>query len=204
MDNEKSLKEVEKVLTKGSKFTIKSIEEFNKSIDHVIQLIMDSYTLYKIKSFSTSVFISIAVIEEVGKIHMGIYINNVVETKKDSLRDHKTKEIIGSNYTICMGERLQKAIGKEKIEEIYRLSYDGTLKDLREKALYCDREEDDFVTPSECISEDFSKNILLFAIESFDDNLVGYSEYSIGKSKSMDEIFIEISKKDKKSVNLNL
>lgn len=125
---------------------------------------------------------------------MGIYVKSSIgkKIKKDPLRNHTTKQIIGSNYTICMGERLQKAIGSEEIEEIFRLSYSGELKDLREKALYCDREADNFVIPSECISEDFARKLLLFAIESFDDNLVGYSNYSIEKSKNTDEIFEEI------------
>lgn len=40
---------------------------------HVVKLIKDAYELYKLKSFSTSVFLAIAIIEEVGKIHMGIF-----------------------------------------------------------------------------------------------------------------------------------
>lgn len=43
--------------------------------------------------------------------------------------------------------------------------------------------------PHECIDKQFSKDILLLAIESFDDNLVGYTKYSIERSKITDEIF---------------
>lgn len=133
MDNEKSINEVEKVMSQMSGFTINSTKEFDRSIDHITQLIMDTYTLYKMKSFSTSVFLSITVIEEVGKINMGIYVKGSTgeKIKKDPLRNHTTKQIIGSNYTICMGERLQKAIGMEEIKEIFRLSYSGELKDLK-------------------------------------------------------------------------
>lgn len=195
MDDKKSIDEVEKVLDKTSRFTINSTEEFNKSIDHVVQLILDSSMLYKAKSFSTSAFLSIAIIEEVAKIHMSLYIKNDETTKigKDPLRNHKSKQIIGSNYTITLGERLQKAIGENEINEIFQLVYSGGMKDLREKALYCDRESDSFVTPSEIISEEFSRKLLLFAIESFDDNLVGYSDHSIEKSKQTDGIFEDIS-----------
>ncbi len=38
-----------------------------------------------------------------------------------------------------------------------------------------------------------SRALLLFAIESFDDNLVGYTEYSMNISQKTDEIFEEIS-----------
>lgn len=196
MDSKNSIDEVKKSLNKTSRFTINSTEEFNRSIDHIIQLIEDSYTLYKMKSFSTSAFISIAIIEEVAKIHMGLYIKDATEIKKnkDPLRNHISKQIIGSNYTISFGERLKNAIGMNEIDVIFRIVYSGELKDLREKALYCDREMDRFIIPSECISEDFSRKLLLFAIESFDDNLVGYSNYSIEESKRTDEIFEEISK----------
>lgn len=55
--------------------------------------------------------------------------------------------------------------------------------------LYCSYEEDNRIIPGEYIDEHFSRDILLFAIEFFDDNLVGYSSCSIEKSKITDEIF---------------
>lgn len=103
IDEYKSIQEVEKVLEGESNFFVKTQEQFNRCIDHIFQLITDAYTLYTNNAFPSSVFLSIAVIEEVAKIHMGIYIKPSNEyTKKDKLRDHKTKEIIGVNYTVCI------------------------------------------------------------------------------------------------------
>lgn len=78
-----------------------------------------------------------------------------------------------------MGERLQKAIGIDNIEKIFELSYNGQLKDMRENAIYCDFDARKIIVPEEQINEEFARQILLFAIESFDDNLVGFSDYSI-------------------------
>lgn len=57
---------------------------------------------------------------------MGLFVkspNKEEKVKKDLLRYHKTKEIIDSNYSIKMGERLQSAMGLDQIEKIMELSY---------------------------------------------------------------------------------
>ncbi|GAA3721397.1 hypothetical protein GCM10022378_09370 [Salinicoccus jeotgali] len=193
MDKDKSLKEFERSLSKASNFKIESVEDFNECVDHVIRLVKDSFMLFQMKSFSTSLFLSIAIIEEVGKIHVGLFNTRQAEVKRDPLRDHKRKQIMGSNYTISMGDRLVNAIGMERLEEIYSMSYSGQLKDLREKSIYCDYEGDGLIIPHEYINEQFSKDILLFAIESFDDNLVGYTRHSMERSKITDKIFENLS-----------
>lgn len=180
IDKEKSIYTLEQTLGGKSNFSITSKDQFNKCVEHICQLISDAYTLFTNDSFSSSVFLSIAVIEEVAKVHTGIYIEYSGENvKKDKLRDHKTKEIIGLNYTICYGERIKNAIDNKQLEEIFQMSYSGELKSLREKAIYCEYKDGSIIVPESVINKQFSKNILLVAIESFDDNLVGYSDYSI-------------------------
>ena len=82
MDKDKSIKEVERTLSRESNFKIES-KDFNKCVDHIIQLVKDSLMLFQMKSFSTSLFLSIAVIEEVGKIHVGLFTTRKNEVKKD-------------------------------------------------------------------------------------------------------------------------
>lgn len=195
IDKYKSILEVENVLSAKSNFIIKSESELNKCIDYIIQLITDAYTLYNSDAFPSSVFLSIAVIEEVAKVHMGIFVTESTEyVKKDKLRDHRTKEIIGINYTICMGERITKAMSKKELEDIFELAYSGKMKELREKSIYCECKDGKIVSPNEIISKDFSRNMLLFAIESFDDNLVGYTDYSIQASKKTDILFNKVAR----------
>lgn len=195
IDEYKSIQMVEKVLDGESNFYIRGTGEFNKCVKHIYSLINDAYVLYIHGAFSSAVFLSIAIIEEVAKIHMGIFVKHSEEyVKKDKLKDHKTKEIIGVNYTISMGRRLQEAIGTANLEEIYELAYSGKLKELREKSIYCECTSGEIVTPNEIITKEFSRSILLFAIESFDDNLVGYTQYSMDISEKTDELFEKIVK----------
>lgn len=194
IDKYESMKTVIDVLQGESNFTVRNEKEFNLVFDHIINLIKDAYILYENESFSSSVFFSIAIIEEVAKLHMGMFIRKSNKyVKKDKLRDHKTKEKIGVNYTISLGKRLNEAIEKEEIEKIYKLAYSGELKLLREKSIYSER-NNEITIPQNVINKKFARSLLLFAIESFDDNLVGYTEYTIIKSKIVDEIFETVSK----------
>jgi len=75
--------------------------------------------------------------------------------------------------------------------KIFQFIYSGELKDLREQVIYCDRKNNNIVTPKDLITQELARNLLLFAIESFDDNLVGWTNYSIELSKKTD-LFFEI------------
>lgn len=142
------------------------------------------------KSFTTVVFLAVTVIEEVAKVHMGLFCDYADErVKKDPLRNHKSKQIIGSNYTIGMGSRLGEAMGKDRLEEMFELSYNGNLLELRENSIYCNKKEKEIKVTNEIIEEILSRDILLFAIESFHDSLVEYSICSMEKSKITEEIF---------------
>ena len=192
VDKDFSFDKIESILNGTSNFYISSNEELNKCLDHVVQLISDSYVLYINNSYTSSSFLTISVLEEVGKIQMGIFIKGSDSyVRKDKLRDHKSKQIVGASYTICMGERIKNAISNENLEKIFKFIYSGELKDLREKVIYCDRKNNSIVTPKDLITQEFARNLLLFAIESFDDNLVGWTNYSIELSKKTD-LFFEI------------
>lgn len=202
IDVYKSIQEVDKILKEESNFFVKTEEQFNRCIDHIFQLITDAYTLYINNAFSSSLFLSIAIIEEVAKVHMGMYLKPSNENiKKDKLRNHKTKEIIGTNYTICMEERIKRAIEEDRLEKIFEMAYSGELKNMREKSIYCECKDGEVVIPNDVINKEFSKNMLLFAIESFDDNLVGYTDYSIRVSEKSDIVFENVATSIEKELN---
>ena len=92
-----------------------------------------------------------------------------------------------------MGERLKNAIGMDELKKIYDLAYSGEMKNLRETSIYCDRRDDTIVIPSDIIDKEFARSLLLFAIESFDDNLVGYTNHSMDISNKTDELFDTIA-----------
>lgn len=47
--------------------------------------------------------------------------------------------------------------------------------------------------PDDVVNQALSKNMLLFAIESFDDNLAGYTDYSIRILEKTDVIFKKVA-----------
>jgi|GEM_PF-454224 len=118
VDKDFSFDKIESILNGTSNFYISSKEELNKCLDHVVQLISDSYVLYINNSYTSSSFLAISVLEEVGKIQMGIFIKGSDSyVRKDKLRNHKSKQIVGASYTICMGERIKNAISNENLEK---------------------------------------------------------------------------------------
>lgn len=180
---------------KESKFSLKSANDLNKCIDHIVGLIRDAYQLYINESFATSTFISITIIEEVGKAHIGMFIkeNKDIKRGKDPLRNHKIKHAFGTLPTVKMGGRLNKAIGDEMIDEIFKNAETGDLISLRESSLYSDIIEDTLVVPSEKISKEQSRGFLLYAIECFDDSLVGYTNHSFEISEETDDFFDKLA-----------
>ena len=194
VDEDIAIRAVESVLEKGSKFSIASAEDFNRCVDHIVGLLNDAALLYRFGSYATSAFMSIAAIEEAGKSEMGLYIKQRVgkKVKKDLLCDHKKKETVAVMPTVAMGQRLVDALGNERTEELYRLTYSGDLKRLREDALYWDIKNGRLELPEEVVDKAFARDLLLFSIEVFDDRLVGYTHYSIEVSRATDKLFREI------------
>ena len=89
-----TLEKIEEILKTGSKFRIGNIDGFNRCVYHICNLIKDSYNLYKNESYSTSLFLSITIIEEVGKTYMGSCVRDPKEIeddlKKSNLMESKT------------------------------------------------------------------------------------------------------------------
>lgn len=116
-------------------------------------------------------------------------------TKPERIREiikNTMGKITGCNFTVTMSERLINAIGIVAIEKICNEAYSGKMKGTREQAFYFSRRDGRIVIPNELYNQEDTKNILLFVIDSFDGNLVGYTDYSIEKSKEADSIFDEI------------
>lgn len=195
MDTERSIHEVEKTFSYESGLYIEGKDELNECIGHIVGLLTDSMLLFDRGSYARSVFISITVIEEVGKTQIDLFVrkSSTEHVKHDPLRDHKAKQIIGTNYTVSMGQRLVDAIGPKMLEHIYSLSHEGKLKIMRERMLYWDRDSTGLVLPEKKVDRVFARALLLFAIESFDDNLVGWTNHSMDISNETDKMFEDLA-----------
>lgn len=192
MSEETSTELFSDLISDGIDIKLQGPEQYNKGLFHIYKLIEESSMLYKKESYSTSVFLSITVIEEVPKLHLRLFARRNIG-KKDPLRDHKTKHILGTNHTISMGTRLQEAIGNEAMALIFEEARNKKIASLRESALYFETDDDLVISPREVISREKAREMLLFAIESFDDNLVGFTNYSLEISRKTDKIFREIA-----------
>lgn len=171
---------------------------FDKCVKHIGTLIQDAYLLYKNGSFATSAFLSITTIEEVGKTHIALFIrkDDTVKRANDPLLNHRSKHAFGTVPTIKMGSRLNDAISDKMIDKIVKDAETGTLRELREDALYSDMGPEGVIIPSDTIDKKLSRALLLFAIECYDDSLVGYSNYTGVVEEIADKIFEDV-KNDK-------
>ncbi len=89
-----------------------------------------------------------------------------------------------------MGSRLQKAIGEPRMQELIELARSGRFKPIREGALYIEKHDGRLQVPSRTVTRDLARELLLFAVEAFDDALVGYTNHSYELGKITDQIFV--------------
>ena len=175
---------------------IRGVEEFNLGCDHIVGLIEDAFLLFKKRSFSTSLFLSITIIEETAKTNFGMFYSgqsSQKSPKRNIFLKHKSKHLLATLPTVLMGDRLKKAVDENILNDFFERLNAGDVVALREKSLYCDREDGEYKSPRKLIAESDARNFLLLAIEIFDDALVGFSEHSFLLSKKTDQIFQKLA-----------
>lgn len=178
-------------------FNIKDTSDFNNSIDHIVGLLTDSFTLIKQNSYGSAVFLAITAMEETAKTHYALYMkhNLSIKNSKDPMMNHSYKHGLSVSPVFKIGDRLPNVIGAEKIDEIISMvDQRNGLMDLRNNAIYWYTDKKGTHFPKDCIDKKIAQEILLFSIETFDDNLVGYSSYSMKIAADTDDIFQSIAK----------
>jgi len=173
---------------------IQSAEELDKTVDHIVQLIQDSCTLYMKDSYPSSAFLSITACEEVAKAHIGSFTDGKHPDKKgrNVFRDHKTKHQMAALPTVPMGQRLEAALGQDELQRVMNMAQNSGFVHTRENALYSQRENGSLVIPSEKIDKKLARTLALFAIEVFDDAIVGLTNYSCEMDKITDALFEQV------------
>lgn len=171
-------------------------DDFNAAFDHIFALLADSVALFERQSFSTSAFVAITAIEETAKAHIAIYRKGPGQGRKkgrDPLREHKKKHHMAVLPTVFMGERLIKALGEHACARLQAEAETDGFTKIREAALYCARLDGRFMTPGTAVSPRRAWELLLLAIETLDDSLVGYTDHSMAKSRHLDALFDQIA-----------
>ncbi|MCQ8119914.1 AbiV family abortive infection protein [Methylomonas rosea] len=168
-------------------------QDFNRACDHILVLLLDAVSCFERCSYGTAVFLSITVIEEVAKASIGLFrrANNTQPAKgrTDKLFSHVAKHQMAILPTVFMGKRLEDAIGKERCQQLLEEAADGKFSKLREDSLYFRSEHNQFATPGESITRQKAREMILLAIETADDRLVGYTGHTGLIEKRMDALF---------------
>jgi len=122
---------------------------------------------------------------------MGMYRRGAAPVKrsKDPLYKHGEKHRLALGPTVAMGSRLQAAIGEGRMRELIALAGSGGLVILREAALYVEQKDGALSTPETSVPRSTARELLLLAVEAFDDALVGYTSRSIELSARTDKVF---------------
>jgi AbiV family abortive infection protein len=171
---------------------IESVEEFNLACEHVVLLIEESETIFQREGYSTATFLAITAIEETAKVHFGAFTAggpDLERRKSNIFYDHGKKLQMAAMPTVFMGRRLQAAIGERALVRLLEMEHSKELLALRESSLYLERRNGALHSARTTIDRDLSRSLVLYAIEVFDDALVGFTDYSMTLSHRTDEVF---------------
>lgn len=181
---------VSRAIGAGTRF-LHSAEEFDAATAHALALLRDSSNLLASGSPATAAFLAITAIEETVKIHIGSYRQNPKEARRgrDPLFQHAEKHRLAAAPTVEMGLRLQNAIGEERLQAILEEARTGGLVKVREQSLYFDHDGKNQHIPAMAIDRARARELLLFAIELFDDSLIGMTDRSTDFDREANALF---------------
>jgi AbiV family abortive infection protein len=175
---------------------IESVDEFNAACEHVVLLLEEAECVYQRGGYSTAAFLAITAIEETAKAHLGAFTGGGPDPesrKNNFFYDHGKKHQMTAIPTVTMGKRLQAAVSEEALVRILEMSRNKELLGLRESSLYFERRNGALHSPRTAIDKNLSRSILLYAVEVFDDALVGFTDYSMKISDRSDGVFRRVA-----------
>lgn len=165
-----------------------SADEFDAACEHMLT---DASKLLEAGSHASAAFLAITAIEETAKVHIGSFRRSTesVPRRKDPLYSHAEKHKLALGPTVSMGGRLLAAIGEERMQKVVAEVHAGEFVKLREAALYVAQAAGGLVAPSTTVSPQTAREVLLLAIEAFDDGLVGFTSRSVELSQATNILF---------------
>lgn len=201
--DEKFLELIEKVVDWGGSIgELSASEAFNIAIAHVSTLLQDAYLCFLRESYGTAVFLSITALEETAKAELIIFRarggDGNQNKGRDPLRDHAKKHILSVRFSTFMG-RLPKILGEDACERLRDEAYNGVLNRLRETALYVQADETGVHSPKTAINRERAAEILLLALESADDILVGSTNFSMELGEIFEKLIRGVAEKSERA-----
>ena len=147
------------------------LEQYKALIAHVEKLWADACQLYTLRNFPLAAFISILVIEEVGKLarlaeDLIFYDVPRAAPQDDAVeRSHRRKHFIGVVSGALINARLDRVLDKDVIRKILHQAESDELEKTRQGCLYIDMQDGRAVTPSERIDAERARVLTVLAGE---------------------------------------
>jgi AbiV family abortive infection protein len=172
-----------------------SSNEFDLMATHVAVLVADAVACFDRKSYGTCVFLSVTALEETAKAEMLGFRGRPGPTPKggrDPMLIHAQKHKIAVRPTTFFG-RLPRILGNEVCARLQREAENGELNKLREQALYVHLDHTGVTTPATAVDATRAREILLLALETADDVLVGWTNASMVLGERFDAAIERLS-----------
>ena len=171
LENERSQAfSVQPSLLSGETFEA-CLEQYKALIAYVESLWADASQLYNLGNFPLATFLSILVIEEVGKLtHLALdlvsYDMPRTPTQGDVVeRSHRRKHFIGVMSGALINARLDRVLGKDVIRKILHQAESDELERIRQSCLYIDMQDGRIVAPSGQIDAECARVLTVLAGE---------------------------------------
>jgi AbiV family abortive infection protein len=181
----------------GAIYSTTSSRDFDAAFDHILELLNAATLLYTNGYFSTAAFVAITAIEEAGKAHVAIFRKDAEGPKskgQDPLRNHGAKHAMAVLPTVFFDMRLVHTLGRKACVRLQAEAENGEFVKTREAALYCGRMDGSFVTPQEAVSKARAWELVLLAIATLDDALIGYTNHTNSRGEELGVLFDTVAK----------
>lgn len=157
-------------LLSGSDFDT-CLMQYKALISYVERLWASAAQEYKLNNFPIAAFLSILVIEEIGKLgHLYLDLLNYDLPKRPASvitveRDHRRKHFIGVISGALINSRLDRILGKHVVKKFLHEAESDELEITRQKCLYIDVKDGIAIIPDEQIGEDRARVLVVAAGE---------------------------------------
>ena len=145
--------------------------QYKALIAHVESTWADACGLYRQENYPLATFLSILVIEEIGKLtnlYFDLLLFDIERPTPQSQSvdgSHKRKQLIGVFTGALVNARLDRVIGFDVVRKLLNRVQSNGLEQLRQDCLYIDVQDGRAVTPRERIGPDQANLLTVFAGE---------------------------------------
>jgi AbiV family abortive infection protein len=154
-------------------------ERFRDLIAHVDRLWGDAVHAYFRGRNSTSLFLSIVVLEETGKVGVLRFVLALssanatgpmldpldLKRSKNPLYSHTRKHLLAAGAGAIVNSRLDRVLGENAVIDFLEKTERGEIEELRQACIYTEDRKGTLYIPDEKIDQDLAKHYLILAGE---------------------------------------